>query len=85
MELIFIVKLAAVAVLALLLCYFVLNAVLAFISKFSEQLRKMSKNILVAIGAAYVMGLLVAPEYILGISQPLIRLVGKIVPDFLGI
>ena len=83
MDFIILAKLALVCTVALLLSYFVLNAVLAFLSKFSEQLRKMAKNMLIAVGAAYVLGLFIAPVYVLDISKPLIELVSKIAPDFL--
>lgn len=83
MDFIIIIKLMAVAALALLLSYFIINAVLSFISKFSSQLQKMTKNLLIVVGAFYVFGLMLAPGYTMEVSEPLIRLVGKIAPNFL--
>lgn len=84
MELIMTIKLAAIAAILLLASYFLLNMVLTFICKFSDQLKKMTKNLMIAAGAAYIIGLIVAPDYIVGLSQPIIRIVGKIAPDFLA-
>lgn len=84
MELAITIKLAVIAAILLLASYFFLNVVLTFILKFAEHLKKMSKSLIIAAGAAYIIGLFAAPDYILGLSQPIIRIVGKIAPDFLS-
>lgn len=85
MNFIITLKLIVVAAIVLVLAYVVLNATLSFVSRFSKQLQELTKNALIFIGVAYVLGLVFVPETIIGISQPLIRLVGKIAPDFLVI
>lgn len=85
MEIITTVKLAVTVAALLLVCHFVLTAVLGFLVKFSGQLQKMCKNTCIAAGAAYITGLAVAPGYVLELSEPLIRLIGKVAPGFLGI
>ncbi|MCB0518515.1 MAG: hypothetical protein H6577_10055 [Lewinellaceae bacterium] len=84
MELAITIKLAAIAVVLLLAAYFILNAVLTYISKFSDQIKKMTKNLMIGAGAAYIIGLFAVPDYVLGLSKPIIQIVGKIAPDFLA-
>ena len=83
MDFVIIAKLALVAAVVLILAYFFLNATLSFIARFATQIRKLSKNLLIAVGVSYVLGLVFAPEWVLDLSWPIILLVEKIVPDFL--
>ena len=78
-------KLVAVAIIILLIAYFLLNAVLTFINQFSDQLKKITKNGLILAGVAYIICLIVDPYYTVELSEPVIRLVKKIVPDFLDV
>ena len=84
MDYVFISKLAAVVIMVLVLSHLVLNAALGFIARFADQVRKITRNVMITLGVVYVLALLVAPEQTLGISQPLIRLIAKAAPGFLG-
>ena len=84
MNYIFLLKMGLVAVIILLLAYFALNATFSFISKFSDQLQKMTKNLLIAVGIGYALGLVFAPVTVLELSLPILELVHKIAPNFFG-
>jgi|GEM_PF-6218325 len=79
-----VLKMIILVSVTLLLAYVALNAALTFLSRFADQVKKAGKNLLVGAGVIYAIGLLLMPEYILEISQPLIRLVEKIAPGLLA-
>lgn len=78
----FLLKLAAVVVILLLLAFFVVNYVLVFIGKFSEQLRAILRKIFITAAVLYMAAIFFFPKETFEFSQPLIQKIHTVVPGF---